>query len=326
MASDSINSGSNSTEEMKTALLKAQADLKESLEQNRKLAEATQATQDTVANLKKELESLKSSNKFFRKTSSMNPRHNDFSKGENGGDNHPDDGVEEIPLEVRSDIVAAFKAQNRKFMRLIHSIPGAPVPVAIEAVDGYSRSPFVEEISRAQLPEGLIIPATPKLYDGTTDPADHVAQYKQRIWQLSIPSHLVEATMCRFFGATLCGPALQWLINLKSGSISSFAGLINKFYQQFSSSMAIKKHSSDLYRVVQLQGETTRSYLDRFNKEMISIPNLDIFTAMEAFRRGLFPRSRLYYELTRYPCVSFEEVRTRAMAQIRVEEDKPARE
>ena len=106
----------------------------------------------------------------------------------------------------------------------------------------------------------------PKLYDGTTDPVDHVAQYKQKMWQLPIPASSMEATMCKSFGATLCGPALQWLINIKPGSIGDFSSLVNRFYQQFASSRAMKKQSSDLYRIVQKAGETTRSYLDRYNK------------------------------------------------------------
>ncbi|XP_048498002.2 uncharacterized protein LOC125496550 [Beta vulgaris subsp. vulgaris] len=145
------------------------------------------------------------------------------------------------------------------------------------------------------------------------------------MWTLSIPEHLLEATMCKSFGATLSGPALQWLISLKPGSIQNFAALINKFYMQFASSTVLEKHTGDLYRITQKANEAVRQYLDRFNKEMISVKNLDVPTAIEAFRRGLTYKSRLYYELTRYPCGTFEEVRARAMAEIRVEEDEASR-
>ena len=134
-------------------------------------------------------------------------------------------------------------------MRIINSIPRAPAPLELEAEDDYYRSPFTKEIAKTQLLEKLNIPPMSKLYDGTTDPRDHVAQYKQRMWQLSIPHDLMEATLCKSFGATLCDLALQWLINLRPNTISSFAGMVNRFYQQFSSSRAIRKHSSDLYRV-----------------------------------------------------------------------------
>ena len=55
-----INSSSQTMEEMQTALAKAHAKLQESLEHNRKMAEAAKATEDTLSNLKKELESAKS--------------------------------------------------------------------------------------------------------------------------------------------------------------------------------------------------------------------------------------------------------------------------
>ncbi|XP_057250019.1 uncharacterized protein LOC130591117 [Beta vulgaris subsp. vulgaris] len=94
---------------------------------------------------------------------------------------------------------------------------------------------------------------------------------------------------------------------------------------QFASSRILDKHTSDLYRITQKANEAMRQYLDRFNKEMISVKNLDVPTAIEAFRRGLTYKSRLYYELTRYPCSTFEEVRARAMAEIRFEEDEESR-
>ena len=59
---------------------------------------------------------------------------------------------------------------------------------------------------------------------------------------------------------------------------------------------------------------------------MLAIKDLDTPTAIEAFRRGLIYRSRLYYDLTRYPCSTFEEVQTRVTAEIRVEEDQASQE
>ena len=233
MASGSNSSVPNSMEEMKAALMKAQAELKASMEQNMKLTESESV-------LRKELESAKSSHKSNRRSLAMDPCFLDFGEEPLTGDNQSDEEAEEDALpNLGSDIATTLLAQNRKLMRMIHKIPGAPVPVDVEAIDGYSQSPFVEDISKAQIPERLNIPAMPKLYDGTTDPLDHVAQYKQRMWQLSIPQELMEATLCKSFGATLCGPALQWLIHLKPNSISNFAGMVNKFYQQFSSSRDI---------------------------------------------------------------------------------------
>ncbi|XP_056688713.1 uncharacterized protein [Spinacia oleracea] len=48
-------------------------------------------------------------------------------------------------------------------------------------------------------------------------------------------------------------------------------------------------------------------------------------TAIEAFKRGLIPNSELYREITKYPCATFEEVRSRATAQMRIEDDEVIR-
>lgn len=74
--------------------------------------------------------------------------------------------------------VAVIEAQNRKMMKLLTRLPGAPKPVAYETPDGFAELPFVESIARVRIPEKLNIPVFPKLYDGTSDPQDHVAQYK----------------------------------------------------------------------------------------------------------------------------------------------------
>ncbi|KAF3494369.1 hypothetical protein DY000_02052854 [Brassica cretica] len=59
-----------------------------------------------------------------------------------------------------------------------------------------------------------------KAYNGTTDPDNHVAQYRQRMLTVALPKGSREATMCKGFGSTLTGPALQWYINLPSRSIA----------------------------------------------------------------------------------------------------------
>ncbi|XP_074299332.1 uncharacterized protein LOC141630404 [Silene latifolia] len=101
----------------------------------------------------------------------------------------------------------------------------------------------------------------------------------------------------------------------------NFADLVNAFNQQFASSRKPEKQTSDLYRIVQEFEESTRDYLNRFNKEKVSIPRCDITTAIQAFRRGLHQDSQLYKDLTMHPCTTFEEVQSKAIAVIRLEED-----
>ncbi|XP_074293571.1 uncharacterized protein LOC141620657 [Silene latifolia] len=109
-----------------------------------------------------------------------------------------------------------------------------------------------------------------------------------------------EACMCKGFGSTLSGAALQC--------------------------RKPEKLSSDLYRIVQRFEESTRDYIARFNVEKISIPRCDPTTAVNAFRRGLHRDSDLYKDLTKHPCATFEEVKQMAEATYRLEEDEDIRD
>ncbi|KAL0886329.1 hypothetical protein Bca101_010312 [Brassica carinata] len=141
-----------------------------------------------------------------------------------------------------------------------------------------------------------------KTYNGTNDPNDHIAQYKQRMLAVALPKESCEATMCKGFGSTLIGPALQWYINLPIRSISSFASLSDKFVEQFAISRSLEKTSKGLYEVLQHRIEPLRDYIARFNQEKVAIPECSIPTAISAFKRGLLPDGGLYKELTMYPC------------------------
>ncbi|XP_056843220.1 uncharacterized protein LOC130495746 [Raphanus sativus] len=163
------------------------------------------------------------------------------------------------------------------------------------------------------------------MYEGTGDPNNHVAQYKQRMQAVAIPRNAREATMCKGFGSTLTSPALQWYINLPTKSIRSFAALSDKFVEQFASSRNLEKNSDDLYEVLQHRNEPRRSYIARFNQEKVAIPECNADTAISAFKRGLFPEGDLYKELTKYKCKTMEDVLSRAWAQVRWEEDVASR-
>ncbi|XP_010678171.1 uncharacterized protein LOC104893736 [Beta vulgaris subsp. vulgaris] len=307
----------DTAEMMKAALLKAQEDLRRNQSES----------QQTIDSLRKEPESVKSSKTPKSRGHGMTPRNLNLedSGASEGTDEEARSDEEEEEADPAAKKMALQESQNRKILRMLAKLPGARTPMAEESPNGYAQSPFVDEIARARIHKMINVTQPHKLYDGAADPYDHVAQYKQKMWTLSIPEHLLEATMCKSFGATLSGPALQWLISLKPGSIQNFVALINKFYMQFASSRILEKHKGNLYRIIQKPSEAVRQYLDRFNKEMISVKNLDIPTAIEAFRRGLTYKSKLYYELTRYPCSTLEEVSARAMVEIRVEEDEVSR-
>ncbi|XP_057811678.1 uncharacterized protein LOC131025917 [Salvia miltiorrhiza] len=204
---------------------------------------------------------------------------------------------------------------------LIQRIPGVPAPIYKSSENCYADSPFVDEIALVEMPVKFNFPSM-QMFDGTTDPTDHIAQYKQRMFIAAIPRELRQAYICKGFGSSLIGPALQWYTNLPNYSISSFAQLTDIFVQQYASSKKLEKISEDLYAMIQRRDESLRDYIGRFNKEKVSITNCSTQTAITTFRKSLLPDSDLYKDLTKYPCKTMEDVLAKAWAQIKWEEDQ----
>ncbi|XP_056694843.1 uncharacterized protein [Spinacia oleracea] len=267
--------------EMKAAYEKAQAELAQE--------------RASIENLQKELESVKSNKYQSRYKPGAKPKKlifemtgdsEDLSDGEEPHE-EKDEAIPDPVTKRLNKMENHMKKRCSLMMKLMTKLPGAPTPVETEPTDGYAASPFCEAIARVTVPHQLRLPTWTTLYDGTSDPYRHVNFYNQRMWQIGIPYDLVEPVMCKSFGGTLDGAALEWLMNITPGSIVFLSDLINAFYQQFASSRQLEKQTSDLYR-----------------------------TAIEAFKRGLVPNSELYRELTKYPC---------ATAQMRIEDDEITR-
>ncbi|KAH6772287.1 hypothetical protein C2S51_010691 [Perilla frutescens var. frutescens] len=204
---------------------------------------------------------------------------------------------------------------------MITRIPSVPLPIRKAAPNSFADSPFVDEIGLTEMPSKFTLPSM-KLFNGTSDPNDHIAQYKQKMFIAAIPKYLREACMCKGFGSSLSGAALQWFTNLPNASIGSFAQLTDLFVEQFASSQKIEKHSDDLYAIIQYLNETLRNYVARFNREKVEIPGCNADTAISAFRKGLKRDSDLYKELTKYPCKTMDDILAKAWAQIKWEEDE----
>ncbi|KAF2570486.1 hypothetical protein F2Q70_00002791 [Brassica cretica] len=96
------------------------------------------------------------------------------------------------------------------------------------------------------------------VYYGTSDPDDHIAQYRQRMLAVALPKESREATMCKG----------------------------DKFVEQFASSRDLEKTLDGLYEILQHRAEPLRGYIARFNQEKVAIPEFNILTAIYAFKRG----------------------------------------
>lgn len=223
---------------------------------------------------------------------------------------------------MQDNVANAYLARElQKIKELISTVPGycQPIPEADPQI--YKVSRFIPAIAEVEIPKKFSAPHM-KTYDGTTDPEEHVAQYLERMETVPIPLNLKEACLYKGFGATLSGAALKWLLNLPTGSITSFAHLVNQFNLQFSCSRLFEKITTDLYQVTQRHNESLKDFLNRFTKESLQIPKLDMNTAVQALKMGLSKDSLYYQDLVMTPCRSLDEARNHALRFIRLEEDE----
>ena len=102
---------------------------------------------------------------------------------------------------------------------MIQRIPGVPKPLEKATPTSYADSPFTDDIAMVEIPKRFTIPHM-KIYDGSVDPEEHIAQYKQRMFTVPISRDYREPCMCKGFGSTLTVPALQWFVSLKNGTMS----------------------------------------------------------------------------------------------------------
>ena len=142
-----------------------------------------------------------------------------------------------------------FSDRLNPMQSMVERLPGVAPPIRKSNPVSYVDTPFKDEITLNEMPRKFSFPSI-KAYDGTTDPNDHVALYRQRMLAVAPPKGSREATMCKSFG-DLTGPALQWYINLPSRSIASIAVLSDKFLEQFASSRDLENTSDSLYEILQ---------------------------------------------------------------------------
>ena len=89
-----------------------------------------------------------------------------------------------------------------------------------EALNQVARSPFTRNIEGANLPWRFHQP-TFSLYNGRTNPVEHVSHFSQKMAVHSKD----ETLMCKIFPSNLGPMAMRWFNGLKANSINSFKKL-----------------------------------------------------------------------------------------------------
>lgn len=89
----------------------------------------------------------------------------------------------------------------------IQRITGISILIKKSTMSCYVDSPFVDDITLVEMPTKFNYPNM-KMFDGTTNLDNHIAQYCQRMFSTAIPQDMREGCMCKGFGLRLISPAL----------------------------------------------------------------------------------------------------------------------
>ena len=128
-----------------------------------------------------------------------------------------------------------------------------------KTLDQISRSPFTRRIEQAKLPQRFTQPVF-TMYNGRTDPVEHVSHFNQRMTVLSKN----EALMCKVSPFNLGPVAMRWFNNLKVDSISSFEELTQAFGSRFVTCNRVPWPLSSLLSLSMREGEILKTYSDRW--------------------------------------------------------------
>ena len=128
-----------------------------------------------------------------------------------------------------------------------------------EVLSQVARSPFTRSIEDASLPRRFHQP-TFSLYNGRTDPVEHVSHFCQKMAVHSKD----EALICKIFPSSLGPMAMRWFNGLKANSIDSFKKLTPSFGASFIICNRVQLPLGSLLSMSMRDGETLKAYSDKY--------------------------------------------------------------
>ena len=174
--------------------------------------------------------------------------------------------------------------------------------------------PFTQFILETPLSERWKMPTFDK-YDGTTNPNNHM-----RVFTHQMMFHAVsDPIWCHVFSTSMTGEALEWFSKLPTKSIDSFATLKARFNTQFAPLRPAILTVDNLVNIRQKDGESLRSYLDRYNRMSVKIKDISDEITRHHFLYGLQP-GVFADKISRKKPKTMEEMRERAAKFIQMED------
>ena len=157
-------------------------------------------------------------------------------------------------------------------------------------------------------------------YDGVKDLLDHLETFKTLMHLQGVADKI----MCKAFPMMLKGAARIWFSRLTLNSVSTFKELSAQFTAHFIGGHRYKKSTACLMSIKQREDETLRSYISRFNKEVLSIDEADDKILVAAFTNGL-RKGKFLFSLYKNDPKTMSEVLYRATKYMNTEDVLSAR-
>ncbi|GFS32822.1 hypothetical protein Acr_00g0024880 [Actinidia rufa] len=162
---------------------------------------------------------------------------------------------------------------------------GTNAPVTVDTLIRQTEPPFTGRILRARISLKFKLPTQLGIYEGKTDPMDHLDSYKS----LMLLQGCSDEVMCKAFSATLKGPARSWFPKLSPGTIDSFGDLSRLFVANFMSCRNRQKNASHLFTVHQKETESLKDFVKRFNQAILEVEDPSDKVIIMAMMEGLRP-------------------------------------
>nr|XP_016483971.1 PREDICTED: uncharacterized protein LOC107804564 [Nicotiana tabacum] len=219
-----------------------------------------------------------------------------------------------------------LRDQMREHQERVDKILGAPKLLPKRDAGRFVEQPYSDEAAPHAIPKTFKMPPYLIIYDGTTDPEDHMTHCVTAVKGNDLAKEQVSYILLKNFGETLTGGALTWYSQLLACSIETFEEMASKFVSAHAGAKKAEARVNDIFTIKQSLGEGLGEFLARFNRVRMTLPNVSEGMVLAAFQNGLNRNGsratrKLLNQLMKYPPTTWDEIHNAYCADVRANED-----
>ena len=142
------------------------------------------------------------------------------------------------------------------------------------------------------------------MYNGRTDPVEHVSHFNQRM----VVHSKNEALIYKVFPSSLGPVAMRWFDGLRAGSINSFKELIQAFESHFIMCSRVLWSLASMLSLSIREGKTLKTYSNRYREMFKEIDGDFDDVVISTFKLSLPAEHGLRKSLTGKPFISIHQL------------------